>query len=93
MTGYRNGDTATSAYSGSPALATTATESSGVSSTYPITIGSGAGAAALTSAKYNFSFVPGTLTLTRATLTVRANNATMTVGGTVPTFAANCRRL
>jgi hypothetical protein len=40
---------------------------------------------------YTYSFVPGTMTVQQATLTITANNASMTYGGTVPalTFTYN----
>jgi sugar lactone lactonase YvrE len=58
VTGYVNNDTAAKAYSGAPALSTSATSSSPVG-TYPITAALGT----LTSTNYTFVFVPGTLTV------------------------------
>ena len=72
--GFVNGDTQ-SVLSGNPSLTTTATNSSPVGS-YAIT----ATAGNLSSANYTFTFVPGTLTVNKATLTVTANNASMTYG-------------
>jgi hypothetical protein len=42
----------------------------------------------LTAANYSFTFVDGTLTVNKAVLTVKANDASMTYGGTLPTFSA-----
>lgn len=82
--GLRNGDTIPQVFQG--ALATTATGTSPVG-TYQIT----QGALALTpygAARYTFNFVPGTLTVTRAPLTITANDATRRVGAPNPTFSA-----
>ena len=38
---------------------------------------------------YSFSFVPGTLTITKATLTVTAGNASRAYGAANPTFTAS----
>ncbi|MGQ2945516.1 MBG domain-containing protein [Blastomonas fulva] len=80
ITGFRNGDTA-SVISGL-AYGSTAVLNSGIG-TYSI-IGSGA-----TSTNYNFSYVPGTLTITRALLTVTANDATREYGLANPTFTGS----
>src|SRR5207245_207034 len=69
ITGFVNGDSP-SVVSGSAALNTTATSSSGVGS-YPIT----AKAGSLSAVNYTFAFIDGTLTITPATLTVTANAA------------------
>ena len=37
---------------------------------------------------YGFAYVPGTLTITKAPLTVTANDQTMTYGGALPAFDA-----
>lgn len=82
--GLRNGDTRELVFQG--ALATTATSASPVG-TYQITQGT----LALTpygAARYTFNFVPGTLTVTRAPLTITANNVTRRVGTPNPTFTA-----
>jgi filamentous hemagglutinin family protein len=71
ITGFRNGDTA-SVISGL-AYGTVATTASNVG-TYAIT-GSGG-----TATNYDFSYVPGTLTITRALLTITANDATREYG-------------
>jgi len=65
ITGLVNGDTATDAYSGSPDLATTAGPTSDPGD-YDITASKGS----LTSDNYAFAFVPGTLTIDKATQTV-----------------------
>ncbi len=80
ITGFRNGDTA-SVISGLT-YGGTAVLNSGIG-TYSIT-GSGA-----TSTNYNFSYVPGTLTITRALLTVTANDATREYGLANPTFTGS----
>ena len=82
-TGWVNGDTQ-SVLSGAPSLTTTATASSPVGS-YAIT----AGAGTLTAANYSFTFVNGTLTVSKAMLTVTANNATRAYGAANPTFTAS----
>jgi len=68
MSGFVNGDTP-SVVSGAPVLATTATVSSGVG-TYPITVAPGT----LTAANYTFTPHDGTLTVTPAPLTVKAED-------------------
>ncbi|TDX01980.1 MBG domain-containing protein [Dinghuibacter silviterrae] len=65
-----------------PTVTTTATSISPVG-TYPITA---SGAAA---ANYTFAYLPGTLTVQRATVTVTPNNASMTYGGTVPSLSVS----
>jgi hypothetical protein len=60
VTGFVNGDTAATAYSGAPANSTTATATSPVG-TYPITPSLGT----LTSSNYTFKYVNGTLTVTK----------------------------
>jgi filamentous hemagglutinin family protein len=77
IAGFRNGDTA-SVISGL-VYGSTAVLNSGIG-TYAIT-GSGA-----TSTNYDFSYVPGTLTITRALLTVTADNASREYGLANPTF-------
>jgi len=64
MTGWVNGDSRTTATKGLPAIATKATSKS-LPGTYPITISAGSGAGALTSSKYIFKFVNGTMTVTK----------------------------
>ncbi|PXW78110.1 filamentous hemagglutinin family protein, partial [Blastomonas natatoria] len=77
VTGFRNGDTA-SVISGLTygSVATIASDAG----SYAIT-GSGASAT-----NYDFSYVPGTLTITRALLTVTANDATREYGLADPAF-------
>ncbi|HVU96306.1 MAG TPA: MBG domain-containing protein [Puia sp.] len=75
--GFVNGDDA-SKLSTPVSFSTTATAASPVAQ-YPITP-SGA-----TDPNYNISFTQGTLTIDQVTLTITANNATMTYGGAVPT--------
>jgi hypothetical protein len=60
-----NGDSLTTAVSGTPALSTTATSSSNVGP-YPITVSTGS----LAAANYAFVFVPGTLTIQTVSPTV-----------------------
>lgn len=82
-TGFVNGETAATALTGEPVLATTATDSSDVGS-YAITAAVGT----LAATNYAFTFVDGTLTLTKANLTVTANDATRAYGAANPAFAA-----
>ena len=81
--GFVNGD-GQGVLTGSPSLTTTATSSSPVG-TYAITAAQGT----LASQNYTFTFVNGTLTINAAVLTVTANSASMTYGGTLPAFAAS----
>ncbi|HWQ32720.1 MAG TPA: MBG domain-containing protein, partial [Blastocatellia bacterium] len=76
--GFVNGDTS-GVLSGLPDLTTTASAGSPVG-TYPIT----AAAGTLTAANYNFTFVSGTLTVTKAALIVVADNQTRTYGTANP---------
>jgi hypothetical protein len=80
ITGFVNGDPHT-VVSGAPLLTTSATASSGVGS-YPITITAGT----LSAVNYVFAFLNGTLSVTPATLTVTANNASKVYGQANPTF-------
>jgi len=78
--GFLNGDT-TSVLGGSPSLTTTATVTSAVGSyTITVTVGS------LTATNYSFTSVNGTLTVSKAVLTVTANNASRAYGAANPTF-------
>ncbi len=82
--GFQNGETlATSGVTGSPSLTTTATPSSPAGS-YAITATTGT----LSAANYQFSLVDGQLTVTPATLTVTANNASRIYGDANPMFTA-----
>jgi hypothetical protein len=80
ISGFINGDTQ-SVVSGAALLSTTATASSAVGS-YPIAASLGT----LSATNYGFSFVSGTLTISKATLTVTANNASRAYGVANPTF-------
>ena len=81
-TGWLNADTA-SVLTGAPALSTTAATRPGAG-TFVITVAPGA----LAAANYTFRCVPGTLTVAKAVLTVRANSATRVVGAANPTLTA-----
>ncbi len=83
ITGFVNGQTQ-SVVSGSPSLTTTATLASPVG-TYTITAAQGT----LAAANYNFTFVNGTLTITHASLTIKANDASRTYGAANPTFTGS----
>jgi autotransporter-associated beta strand protein len=76
--GFVNGDTVAS-LTGAPALATTATASSGVGG-YPITVALGT----LASPNYSFAFVNGTFTISTASLTVTANSLNKAYGAPNP---------
>ena len=78
ITGFQNGDT-TSVVTGAPALSTTASTSSAVGS-YPISAAQGT----LRAANYYFTFAPGTLTVTKAVLTVQADDKTRAYGAANP---------
>ena len=80
ISGLVNGDQL-SVVSGTPTVTTTAVKGSGVG-TYPITPGQGT----LSAANYTFSFINGTLTIIPVALNVTVGNATMTYGGTLPSF-------
>ena len=67
---------------GTPKLSTTATKTSPVG-TYPITVEQG------TVANTQVTYVTGTLTITKAPLTVTANSYTIKQGEALPTFAAS----
>ncbi len=84
VNGLRNGDTVQQVFQG--ALATTAINTSPVG-TYQITQG-GLALTPYGAARYELTFAPGTLTVTRAPLTVTANDATRRVGAPNPTFTA-----
>ena len=84
LTGFLNGDTQATAVTGSPSLTTTPATPVNAG-TYPINAAIGS----LASANYSFSFVPGTLTIGQATLTVTAANASRAYGAANPTFSAS----
>ncbi|NTV15160.1 MAG: hypothetical protein HGA96_14715, partial [Desulfobulbaceae bacterium] len=76
--GLVNGDTV-SVISGTPGFSTTATTASGVGS-YPITVTAGT----LASINYNFTYVNGTLTITKAALAVTADAQSKSYGAVDP---------
>jgi uncharacterized RDD family membrane protein YckC len=78
-TGFVNGDNVASLTS-QPSLGLSATPTSPVGS-YPIT------ASGAADPNYTISYVNGTLTITAVPLTITANNANMTYGGTVPALS------
>lgn len=80
-TGFVNGDNASSLTT-QPTASTTAT-SAAPAGPYAITL-SGA-----VDPNYTISYVNGTLTINPATLTITANNASMTYGGTVPALTVS----
>ena len=80
--GFVNGDTSASLTT-QPTLSTTATTASHVSgSPYSIT------ASGAVDADYNISYVGGTLTVTKAPLTITAVNQTKVYGAALPTLTA-----
>ena len=82
ITGLVNGET-TNVLSGAPQIGTVATNGS-PAGVYPITITSGT----LSATNYSFGFVNGTLTVTRAALTVTANSTNRVYGVANPVFTA-----
>jgi hypothetical protein len=84
FTGFVNGET-TAVLTGAPALSTTATPTSPIAVTYPITATIGS----LSATNYQFAFVPGTMTLTPATLNILADNKTRQYGLANPTFTGS----
>src|SRR5206468_3236892 len=82
--GFVNGENA-SVLSGAPSLSTGATTNSSVAgSPYTITVTSGS----LSAANYSFAFVGGSLTVTKATLIVTADNKSKVYGATNPPLTA-----
>jgi hypothetical protein len=79
--GFVNDDTASSLAT-SPTVTTAATAASGVG-TYPIA------AAGAVSANYTIRYLPGTLTVTPAVLTISAANRTKAYGGTNPVLTVS----
>ena len=79
ITGLVSGDSAASAVSGNPVITSSAGAHPSVGS-YAIQISAGT----LTAANYTFAFVPGTLTVTPAILTLMPNPQEMAMGGAVP---------
>jgi hypothetical protein len=84
MTGFVLGQNQGTATTGAPAESTTATSSSPVG-VYTISISQGT----LAATNYTFAFVNGNLTIGPATLTVTADNKSMSEGGSLPTFTAS----
>ena len=82
ITGFVNGETS-AVVSGAAALSTPTSSTSTVGS-YAITAALGT----LSAANYDFSFSPGTLTLTQAPLTVTADTKSRVYGDADPTFSA-----
>jgi sugar lactone lactonase YvrE len=80
--GLVNGDTIASAFTGAPALSTTAT-----SATAPGTASIAIAVGTLAAANYTISLQPGTLTINKATLSVTASSAARTYGQANPAFA------
>ena len=84
ISGFINGQTlATSGVTGAPSFTTTADTTSHVG-TYNVV----AGISSLQSGDYLFSFMPGTLTITPAPLTIMANNTSQPFG-TTPSLSAS----
>ena len=81
--GFVNSDTS-AVLQGAPDLSTTATAISPVAD-YTVTVTAGN----LFSNNYNFSFVNGSLSVTKATLTVTADNASRAYGAADPVFTAS----
>ena len=77
ITGFVNGDTQSTAVTGTPSLTTTPANPT-AANTYPITAALGS----LASANYSFTFVPGTLTITKTTPTVTWNTPAAITYGT-----------
>ncbi len=88
ISGLVNGDTLVNAIKGQPALSTTATAASPVAG-YPITSAVGT----LASANYSFSFVSGTMNVTKAPLYLSASSRTKYYGAPLPTFVFAVRGL
>jgi hypothetical protein len=85
FTGFKFAESlATAGVTGAPALATTATQSDPVGE-YAITVGPGT----LASGNYGFAYVNGTLTVTKASLTVTANDASRPYGVANPAFSGS----
>ncbi len=82
-TGFVNNDTAATALTGAPELTTAVTTATGVGN-YDINAALGT----LGAANYSLTFVKGTLTVTPAPLTVKADDKTKLYGAVNPTFTA-----
>ncbi len=84
VTGYIDGDTASTAYSGTPSLTTTSLATSNAGSTFTITVGAGSLTANL---GYQFNYVStGTLTITKADITAVVNDQSRAYGYANPTI-------
>ncbi|HWQ31854.1 MAG TPA: Ig-like domain repeat protein, partial [Blastocatellia bacterium] len=83
ITGFVNGDTA-SVVSGTPSLTTTATTGSAVG-TYPISVN----VSGLNATNYSFTASSGTLSVNRATLTIRADDKSKAYGAPLPALTAS----
>ncbi|MDB6026407.1 MAG: C-terminal target protein [Verrucomicrobiales bacterium] len=83
--GFVNGDsTAHNDLLGTPLFSTSATQTSTVAgSPYSITVTNGT----LSSSNYTLAFAPGLLTITKAPVTVKANDAGMSVGSPLPVLS------
>jgi len=79
ITGFVRSDSQAGVVKGAPAISTTANLKS-PAGVYPIPVTNGT----LSAANYKFRFVPGTLTVTKATLTVAAKDLTMKQGSLIP---------
>jgi filamentous hemagglutinin family protein len=79
--GLVNGDSLSTATTGSPSITTTAIGTSGVNA-YPISIATGT----LASANYSLTLVPGSLSVTPATLFLTADDQTKVYGTANPTL-------
>ena len=82
ISGFVNGDTAATAVTGTASLSTTPAAPTAVNS-YPITAALGS----LAASNYSFSFVNGTLNITKAILTVTAANQTVPYGTPVAPYS------
>lgn len=81
FTGFVNGDTAANSVTGTPSLTTTPANPMNVG-TYTITAGPGT----LASNNYSFSFVNGTVTITKAVLSVSGPLVAITYGQQIPAY-------
>jgi len=81
VSGFVNGDTVATALTGTPNITTAALATSSAG-TYPITLAAGS----LAASNYSLKCVAGTLTISKAVLTVTANSLSKVYGATSPTF-------
>jgi sugar lactone lactonase YvrE len=82
VAGFANGDSQQTAIAGAPQMTTTATSTSAIGN-YLITPTAGS----LTAQNYTFGFASAWMKVSKATLTVSANNLAMQVGGTMPALS------